>query len=105
VSNGEVLSVIVEGLTRENIAAVVEGLPAEWRVQVVADFHERAKAASPDELIDLTGGIFKWELESDSTERERLRAEYERERAQARAHYWNTVLPAIRWWLDTHGRA
>jgi hypothetical protein len=47
ISAGEVLSGIIEGLTDDNIAGVVDALPSEWRERLVADFESRAQATSP----------------------------------------------------------
>jgi hypothetical protein len=101
-SHGTVLDTIVGGLDRQNIEEVVDALPEEWRQQIVRAFVERSTARSSDELINVVGGVFAWEHESDTTKREQMRREHDLEQERELARYWNVTLPAIRWWLETH---
>jgi hypothetical protein len=101
-SRGCVLDTIVGGLDRQNIEEVVDALPDEWRQQVLGDFRERSTARSPDELINVVGGVFTWEHESDASKRQQMQREHEAEQERERQRYWNVTLPAIRWWLETH---
>lgn len=101
-SNGEVLTKIVDVLNRSNIDEVVAELPVEWRDQLVAEFMTRAAVRSPEDLIDIVGGVLAWEVEPDSAKQARMREEYDRGRQREREHYWNEILPAIRGWLAVH---
>lgn len=100
ISQGEVLSLLLDGLSSSNVGDVVASLPPEWREMFIEHLQEWAKYDGGP-TFTISGTIYRWEYEEDRALREHMRHVHQVEQAARSEQFARVILPAIRAWLES----